>query len=617
MIVDVSCRLQSGYVPAADGVRLAVDVWLPVERTAAGGAVGTVMRVTRYHRAEAPRGPEPEADTNAAAGDLFNRAGFALVVADARGTGASFGTRAGELSEREIEDYGELIDWVAAQPWSNGRVGVYGTSYEGQAAELIAGLGNAHLVAVAALFSPYDPYRELFYPGGCGTGGRYARWMYESQLKDGIAGALDRLAALTGQPAETIALPSPVKPVDGPDGPALLDAAIAEHQANTDVHALMDRVPFRDDRVPGLDWTATAPASGAAAASPGVPMLVRAGWLDGGFAAGALARFVTRAGHQQVEIGPWGHGGGSFADTLRPSGTAEHDPLSIASQDSRLVEFFAGHLERDGEAAGRSTLSFGTLGTGEWHTVTRWPVAGTGTQRWYLAPRDGLTREAGQAATVTHRVDATASTGAANRWLAIDLGRAPAYPGRVHADDSLLTFTSGPLPADAHVLGFPVMTTRLATSGTDGAVYVYLETVDPGGDVSYLTEGCLRFLHGRTAGPAEPVRLGVPRTFGRPDAVAVVPGNPMDLAVPLLPVSAVIPAGHRVRVAIAGHDASCFTRYGPAEETFTISLGGDSHLDLPLRYVVKAGRLTAGISARRLRGTRPASRSRARPASGC
>jgi hypothetical protein len=69
-------------------------------------------------------------------------------VADARGTGASFGTRTGELSEREIKDYGELIDWIAAQPWSNGRVGVYGTSYEGQAAELTAGLGNPHLAAV-------------------------------------------------------------------------------------------------------------------------------------------------------------------------------------------------------------------------------------------------------------------------------------------------------------------------------------------------------------------------------------------------------------------------------------------------------------------------------------
>jgi len=592
VIVDTSRRLQSVYVPVGDGVRLAVDVWLPAERTAAGGTVGTVMRVTRYYRAEAPPEPGPEADTNVAAGDLFNRAGFALVVVDARGTGASFGTRTGELSEREIKDYGELIDWIAAQPWSNGRVGVYGGSYEGQAAELIAGLGHAHLVAVAALFSPYDPYRELFYPGGCGTDGRFARWMYQSQLKDGVAGALDRLAAVTGQPAETIALPSPVKPVDGPDGPALLHAAVAEHQSNTDVHALMSRVPFRDDRVAGLDWEATAPASGPAIASPGVPMLVRAGWLDGAFATGALARFVTRAGYQQVEIGPWGHGGGSFADTLRPSGpetagTAEHDPVSPESQDRRLVEFFARYLERNGEPGRPSTLTFGTLGTGAWQAVTSWPPAGTGTQRWHLGSKDqgsGLTREAGPAGTATHRVDGTASTGATNRWLAIDLGRAPAYPGRKHADDSLLTFTCEPLPADVHVLGFPVVTMRLATSGTDGAVYVYLEDVDPGGDVRYLTEGCLRFLQRRTTGPADPARLGVPRTFARSDALRVIPGNPMDLTVPLLPVSAVVPAGHRVRVAIAGHDASCFTRYGPAEETFTLRLGSDSHLDLPVRY---------------------------------
>jgi predicted acyl esterase len=527
VIVDTSRRLQSVYVPVGDGVRLAVDVWLPVERTAVGGTVGTVMRVTRYHRAEGPREPRPEADTNAAAGDLFNRAGFALVVVDARGTGASFGTRTGELGEREIKDYGELIGWVAAQPWSNGRIGVYGTSYEGQAAELIAGLGNPHLVAVAALFSPHDPYRELFYPGGCGTDGRYARWMYESQLKDGVAGALDRLAAITGQPAETIALPPPVKPVDGPDGPAL---------------------------------------------------------LDGGFAAGALTRFVTQASHQQVEIGPWGHGGGSFADTLRPSGAAEHDPLSTGSQDRRLVEFFARHLERDAAPRGPSTLAFGTLGSGTWQAVTRWPPAGTVTQRWYLGPVADLTREAGPAGSVTHRVDITASTGATNRWLAIDLGRAPAYPDRRHADDSLLTFTGGPLPADVHVLGFPVVTMHLAASGTDGAVYVYLEEVDPDGNVSYLTEGCLRFVHRGTTGPAEPMRLGVPRTFARPHALWVVPGNLMGLTVQLLPVSAVVPAGHRIRVAIAGHDASCFTRYGPAEETFTLRLGNDSRLDLPVQY---------------------------------
>ena len=61
----------------------------------------------------------------------------------------------------------------------------------------------------------------------------------------------------------------------------------------------------------------------------------------------------------------------------------------------------------------------------------------------------------------------------------------------------------------------------------------------------------------------------------------------MDLTVQLLPVSAVVPACHRVRVAIAGHDASCFTRYGPAEETFTLRLGSDSHLDLPVQWLVQ------------------------------
>src|SRR6266699_3431794 len=112
--IESTLRLQSLYVPGSDG----------------GERVSTAFRASRYHRAEQPPSPGPEADSNRAAGELWTSAGFALVVADARGTGASFGSRTIELGPGEIDDYGELIDWVAAQPWSNGRVGVYGTSYE-------------------------------------------------------------------------------------------------------------------------------------------------------------------------------------------------------------------------------------------------------------------------------------------------------------------------------------------------------------------------------------------------------------------------------------------------------------------------------------------------------
>jgi predicted acyl esterase len=133
------------------------------------------------------------------------------------------------------------------------------------------------------------------------------------------------------------------------------------------------------------------------------------------------------------------------------------------------------------------------------------------------------------------------------------------------------------------VLGFPVVTLRLATSGADSAGYVYLEAVGPDGAVTYLTEGSLRFLHRATAGPAAPAGLGVPRTFARADGRPVVPGQAMDVTVELLPVSALVRAGHRLRVAVAGHDASCFARYGPPDETFTVQLGAGSYLELPVR----------------------------------
>ena len=102
------------------------------------------------------------------------------------------------------------------------------------------------------------------------------------------------------------------------------------------------------------------------------------------------------------------------------------------------------------------------------------------------------------------------------------------------------------------------------------------------GKVTYLTEGCLRFLHRATTGPAEPTRLGVPRSFARADRLAVEPGQDLDVAVELLPVAALLRAGHKIQVALGGHDGACFDRYGPPDETFTVQLGDHSALDLPI-----------------------------------
>jgi putative CocE/NonD family hydrolase len=407
--------------------------------------------------------------------------------------------------------------------------------------------------------------------------------MCESQIQDGVAGAVERLSELTDVPIEALSLPPPVKPVDGPNGPALLEAAIGEHQANVDMDKLLGLAPFSDDHLPGLDWRATTPAAvRRVIEATGVPMLIRAGWLDGGFAAGAVRRFATFANQQQVEIGPWGHGGRTYADTLRPEGTLAGDPLSPEGQDRRLVEFFTRYVGRAETPDGRHSLSFGTLGSDQWQTIGSWPPEGAEVLTWYLASPSRLASKAGPSTEVRYVTDPAASTGPTNRWLAVDLDRGAAYADRQQADEALLTFTSEPLPADLHFVGFAVISLRLATSGSDGAVYAHLEDVAPDGEVTYVTEGCLRFVHRATTGPAEPTRLGVPRSFARADGLAVTPGQDLDLAVELLPTAALIRAGHRIQVALAGHDAACFDRYGSPDETFTVKLGEHSTLDLPI-----------------------------------
>jgi predicted acyl esterase len=119
-------RLRSVYVPMPDGVRLATDVWLPAGTTA-DARLPTVLETDRYWRAPAYTGGIRK-NPNYHIALPWNRRGYACVFTDLRGTGASFGALTAELGGAMIADVGSLADWIAAQPWSNGRVGVTGVS---------------------------------------------------------------------------------------------------------------------------------------------------------------------------------------------------------------------------------------------------------------------------------------------------------------------------------------------------------------------------------------------------------------------------------------------------------------------------------------------------------
>ena len=154
---------RSLYLTARDGVRLATDVYLPMGLPA-GTTLPTILEQRRYWRGSdatvgVPNHTEPLIET------MVTR-GYAYVVTDVRGSGASFGTRGAELSKSEVDDNRDMVDWIVRQPWSNGRIGTTGESYAGLTAYLSKEPGHPGIRAVAPRFAPHDAFADLIAPGG-------------------------------------------------------------------------------------------------------------------------------------------------------------------------------------------------------------------------------------------------------------------------------------------------------------------------------------------------------------------------------------------------------------------------------------------------------------------
>ncbi|HJO04891.1 MAG TPA: CocE/NonD family hydrolase [Acidobacteriota bacterium] len=205
-------RNQALYVTMRDGVKIAIDIWLPADLDP-DQEIPTVLRATRYWRATDTATGEPEDDRNFDEAELFNGNGYALVVVDARGSGASFGTRPYELSQEEVRDYGEVVDWIIEQPWSNGRVGAWGVSYSGNTAEMLAVSGHPAVKAIAPLFNDFDNFGHLVFPNSLLTVGFLQDWgeaVHDMDLNDICA-----LRDVAGDAcAELRQQTSGVKPVD-------------------------------------------------------------------------------------------------------------------------------------------------------------------------------------------------------------------------------------------------------------------------------------------------------------------------------------------------------------------------------------------------------------------
>src|SRR5690606_21990308 len=151
--------IENEWITLKDGTRLAARIWMPDNAPAVPAPAVLEILPYRKRNGTAPRDESTY--------PIFAAAGIVGVRVDIRGCGESEGVIDGEYTPRELSDAVEVIEWIAAQPWSNGSVGMMGISWGGFNSLQVAALKPPALKAVISIASTVDRYNDdIHYKNG-------------------------------------------------------------------------------------------------------------------------------------------------------------------------------------------------------------------------------------------------------------------------------------------------------------------------------------------------------------------------------------------------------------------------------------------------------------------
>ena len=570
---------ESFYLPMRDGCRIAIDLLHPTrdgERVA--GRLPTVLHATPYRRAfeisggagtaaryaRELRGMEPgelvtQYEERPIARELIQR-GYHFASIDIRGTGASFGAEYGD-SWLAGQDAAAVVEWIAEQPWSSGRVGMVGISYEGMMQFFTAGHRPKGLSCIAP---QYPGLPQCYVDGGL---------------------AISSFARVWERLHKNISENEPSAPVDGSDGIDL--RAEAEAQRSPDsyrwVEAFSEMDPRDVTRMSSYDglrrrrprpdlgmgdlpsgWQESCEIINAS----GVPTYLVTGWWDLTFPGYLIDAFNRLDVPRKLIVGPWNHGQGG-------------DPELLRWFDYWLKGIDNGVMDEPQVHYGASEPSGATV----WKSAPRLPLPEAQPRsHWLTADRRLSAERANDAEHLSYEVDHGVSLGTMSRhsYYVDDL-----YINTVDLNartERCLTFTSEPLGDDIEITGWPAVQLEVSTTSDRGAVVVTLEQIDEDGAAAYLSEGFLNLAHRRVGDDPGGHEGPVWHSWSKADLAPVQPGAAMDIQIEMYPVSCIIRAGQRIRLTIAAADADNLvvpTQGG--EASLAITVGGEraSRLLLP------------------------------------
>ncbi len=516
-------EIENTWIPMSDGCRIAARIWLP--NTANQQPVPAILEYIPYRKRDFMRSRDEPIHR------YFADHGFASIRVDIRGSGDSEGVLDDEYSPQEHEDALEIIDWIVAQPWCSGSVGMMGISWGGFNALQVAALRPAALKAIITLCSTDDRYADdAHYMGGC---------LLNENMQWGSI--LTLYSAL-------------------PPDPDIVGERWKEMWKERLDHlepfpAVWMRHQWRDDF-----WKHGSVCEDYAAIQ--CPVYAIGGWADG--YTNAIPRLMTNLScPKKALIGPWAHNFphdgipgpaiGFLQEAVRwwdhwlngrETGIMEEPPVRVWMQESQPAQ------PQYAEWPGR------------WVAEDCLPSPHITPQRWHLEP--------GHLSPLPEKpIDVSFCSPQnigvrAGEWCGF--GADGEMPRDQRPDDGgSLVFDSDPLPERLEVLGAPIIELELATDQPLAMVAIRLGDVAPDGSVLRVTYGLLNLTHRDSHETPSPLE----------------PGTWYMVRVQLNDFAHAFPPGHRIRLSIS-------TSYWPIAWPPPVPVRltvrtGPSYMELPIR----------------------------------
>jgi putative CocE/NonD family hydrolase len=515
-----------------DGVTLKADIYRPT----GDGTFPVLLQRTPYNKDNAV--------------DFARRAvarGFMVVVQDVRGRYTSEGEW--YTFKHETDDGYDTVEWAAALPHSNGKVGMFGGSYVG-ATQMLAAIGHPpHLAGICPVVTASNYHENWTYQGGA-----LEQWFDESWTAGLAQDTLDRaIHKDTNAVVGDSALPLtqfPVFNLKPIANGAQMTRELAPYFLDWLAHPTYDSYWKQWSIEENYDKIQ-------------VPALTVAAWYDI-FQGGSLKNYVGLRDHagneaarsnQRLLVVIGGHAGGG-----RKVGQVDFGPDAPFDETGVTLDWydylFQGKQNQFADAA--HPVRIFVMGKNEWRDEAAWPLARAKETRYYLdssgkansASGDGSLVEAGPQKTaadvfVYDPANPVPTVGGPLCCDPLHLGPGPRDQMSVETRSDVLVYSTPPLQEDVEVTGPVTLDLFAKSSAVDTDFTGKLVDVWPNGFAQNLTEGILRASFRES-------------TLGEPKAI--VPGQVYEYKIDLWSTSNVFLKGHRIRLEVSSSNFPRFDR---------------------------------------------------------